>query len=209
MAAKASQSPVEAQDENRLSSTCDDETTPQARKGGRGGAISRRRWKIALVLCFAAVIGAVFIGTPELDPPPLLWNDSPSMDTGIYRKTADQAEVGAIVSVEIPEAARLYAESRSIEIAWGSFLKPIAAVGGDHVCVSLEEGLQINGQKIAEVRRSDSAGNVIAVWSHCRKLLENEYFLYAPRVPESYDSRYYGPIREENIKGVYTPLWTW
>ncbi|WP_282611341.1 S26 family signal peptidase [Pelagibius sp. Alg239-R121] len=105
--------------------------------------------------------------------------------------------------------ARLYARQRSIEITCGSFLKPIAAVGGDHVCVSLGQGLVVNGEKLAEVRHRDSSGTVTVIWQQCRKLSDNEYFLYAPRVPESYDSRYYDPARQESIKGVYEPLWIW
>jgi conjugative transfer signal peptidase TraF len=131
------------------------------------------------------------------------------MDTGIYRKTDALPERGSVVSFEIPEAARLYARQRGIEIRWDSFLKPIAAVAGDDVCVSLAEGLVINGERLAGVHRTDSAGHVVPVWSHCRQLMAGEFFVYAPRVANSYDSRYYGPVRAEMIKGVYKPLWTW
>ncbi|WP_282611079.1 S26 family signal peptidase [Pelagibius sp. Alg239-R121] len=177
--------------------------------GDWGGSVSHRSWKISAVLLLAGVTSAAFVGSTRVDAPLLLWNDSPSMDAGIYLKAKYPPAAGAIVSVEIPEAAQLYAAQRSIEITWGSFLKPIAAVGGDRVCVSLDEGLVINGKKRAEVRHRDSSGNVIAVWQQCRKLLNNEYFLYASRIPESYDSRYYGPVRRKTIKGVYEPLWTW
>jgi conjugative transfer signal peptidase TraF len=176
---------------------------------GRAGAVSRHRVQIAAILAVAGVVGAAFVLTPRPDAAPFLWNDSPSMDTGIYRKTETLPGRGSIVSFEIPEAARLYARQRGIEIGWGSFLKPVAAIAGDDVCVSLDEGLVINGEWLATVRRTDAAGHVVAAWSHCRQLMAGEFFVYAPRVENSYDSRYYGPVRAEMIKGVYEPLWTW
>lgn len=176
---------------------------------GRAGDQLRRRVQVAAAVAVAAMAGGAFVLTPRLNAPPFLWNASPSMDTGIYLKTDALPDRGSIVSFEIPEAVRLYARRRGIEIGWGSFLKPIAAVGGDDVCVSLDEGLVINGERLAAVRRTDSAGNVVAAWSHCRQLVAGEFFVYAARVENSYDSRYYGPVRAETIKGVYEPLWTW
>jgi type IV secretory pathway protease TraF len=29
------------------------------------------------------------------------------------------------------------------------------------------------------------------------------------RIPTSLDSRYYGPVRESGMVGVFRPVWTW
>lgn len=181
----------------------------QGSKTGREGASSGRwRW-IGAAVGIGGLFAALFVLFEAPAPPIILWNASPSMDTGFYARKSWQPERGSVVFFEIPEAARLYAKQRGLPVGWAGFLKPVAAVAGDEVCVSLDEGLRINGERLAEVERKDSAGVVVAAWPHCRKLLEDEFFLYAPRVPNSYDSRYYGPVRGATIKGVYEPLWTW
>jgi len=46
------------------------------------------------------------------------------------------------------------------------------------------------------------------VWDGCRKLEAGEWFTYAPRIWNSFDGRYYGPVREANMVGVFRPVWT-
>ncbi|MGZ5437981.1 MAG: S26 family signal peptidase [Candidatus Binatia bacterium] len=58
-------------------------------------------------------------------------------------------------------------------------------------------------------RRWRRQGRSLPSWNHWRRLGAEEAFVSAPRVSNSFDSRYYGPVRREAITGVYGPLWTW
>ncbi len=39
-------------------------------------------------------------------------------------------------------------------------------------------------------------------------MASDEYFVFSDRVPNSFDSRYFGPISRAAIIGVYRPLFT-
>jgi type IV secretory pathway protease TraF len=36
-----------------------------------------------------------------------------------------------------------------------------------------------------------------------------EYVVFSNRIPNSFDSRYYGPVHRRDILGVYAPIWIW
>lgn len=84
-------------------------------------------------------------------------------------------------------------------------LKPLAAGPGDHVCVT--DHLTINGQRIAPVLDAGPDGVPLPRWRECRVLAAGEWFAYTPQIPNSLDSRYYGPVRDADITGVYSPVW--
>jgi type IV secretory pathway protease TraF len=85
-------------------------------------------------------------------------------------------------------------------------VKSLAAGPGDHVCTT--DGLTINGKWIAPVFDDAGDGVPLPRWRECRVLTTGEWFAYAPRIPNSLDGRYYGPVREADIIGVYLPVWT-
>ena len=45
-------------------------------------------------------------------------------------------------------------------------------------------------------------------WRACRRLDAGEFFVFSNRIPNSFDSRYYGPVRREAIVGVFRPIMT-
>jgi type IV secretory pathway protease TraF len=87
-----------------------------------------------------------------------------------------------------------------------SLVKPLAAGPGDHVCVT--DHLAISGQTIAPVLDAGPDGVPLPRWRECRVLAADEWFAYAPRIPNSLDSRYYGPVKAADITGVFKPVWT-
>jgi type IV secretory pathway protease TraF len=111
-----------------------------------------------------------------------------------------QPEVGRIVALD-------YARLRGGRGDATLFLKPLAAGPGDYVCVT--DHLTINAQQIAPVFNAGSDGVPLPRWNGCRTLEPAEWFAYAPRIPNSMDSRYYGPVKESDMIGVYRPVWTW
>ncbi len=137
-------------------------------------------------------------------------NTSPSVQPGIYVRSNAEPAVGAIVDFEIPAAAQpyIYARSGYSGKSW-YILKPIIAGPGDQVD-TLNDWLVVNGKRIAPMPpREDSAGRPLPIWRGCRRLADNEFFVFSARIPNSFDSRCYGPIQRGEIISVRCPLITW
>jgi conjugative transfer signal peptidase TraF len=135
------------------------------------------------------------------------WNHSPSMPEGLYARVVwDEPAVGKIVVFPPPASVVDYARRRGSTAEVPLLVKSLAAGPGDRVCTT--DGLTINGQWIAPVFDTSDDGVPLPRWRECRVLASDEWFAYAPRIPNSLDSRYYGPVREADIIGVYLPVWT-
>lgn len=81
-------------------------------------------------------------------------------------------------------------------------MKPIAAEPGDRVCNG-PAGLFLNGKRQAATASHDSEGNPLPVWKNCRPLDHDEFFMLSDYASNSFDSRYFGPIRIDDVVGVY------
>jgi type IV secretory pathway protease TraF len=66
--------------------------------------------------------------------------------------------------------------------------------------------LRINGRDRAPIAVRDSCGVTLPRWTGCRRLGTSELFVFSDRVPNSFDSRYFGPIDRTSVVGVYKPV---
>ena len=82
----------------------------------------------------------------------------------------------------------------------------VAAAQGDLVCAR-GGVLAINGLPIAPIYARDPRGRALPQWNGCRRLRPAEYFVYSDRIPNSFDSRYFGPVRASGVLGVAHPVW--
>ena len=137
-------------------------------------------------------------------------NTSPSVPSGLYLRSTAAPAVGQIVDFRIPQAARNYIEKRTGQTGEDWYiLKPIVAGPGDRVDTT-GECLMINGRQIAQMPpTNDSGGHPLPVWRENRVLGPDEFFVFSNRIPNSFDSRCYGPIRRQQIEAVRAPLLTW
>jgi len=137
-------------------------------------------------------------------------NTSPSVQPGIYVRSSDPPRVGAIVDFRIPPTAWEYMRVRTGNNGESWYiLKPVAAGPGDRVDTT-GGWLVINGRRIAPMPPSDDhAGHPLPIWHACRALSPDEFFVFSGRIPNSFDSRCYGPICREQIEAVRKPLITW
>src|SRR3954468_13047097 len=155
---------------------------------GLNGTLFRGRdtrlWPLAIgVMALGAVLVVREIG------PLATWNHTPSLPEGLYvRSLLTQPAVGQIVAFPAPAAALDYARLRGGRGDKTLFLKPLAAGPGDHVCVT--DHLTINAQQIAPVFDAGFDGIPLPRWRECQILAQGEWFAYAPRIPNSLDSRY-------------------
>jgi conjugative transfer signal peptidase TraF len=136
----------------------------------------------------------------------LLLNTTPSEPEGLYWRINVSAARGQLIAFLAPATAFPYADARLSVLHQTPILKMVGAGPGEPVC-SDGRTLALNGRRYA-VQNHDSAGGILPHWIGCRSMASDEYFVFSDRVPNSFDSRYFGPISRAAIIGVYRPLFT-
>ena len=158
------------------------------------------------VFALGALGVTALLGAASLGGPWVLWNRTDSEPVGLYGRTLKPPAIGRLIAFQAPPAAFPYADGRMSYLRRVPILKQIAAVEGDLVCAR-DGVLAINGQPVAPVYTRDPLGRALPQWNGCRRLRAAEYFVYSDRIPNSFDSRYYGPVSAQQVLGVYRPLW--
>lgn len=165
----------------------------------------RRRLRIALWATAPVVLCAGLAAV--LPAPSVLWNETDSEPRGIYVRTPEAPQLGRVVAFNAPTSVFPYADEHMGYLRRVPILKAIAASTGDEVC-TLNGELRINGKWRARVLAVDTRGRRLPRWQECRRLRDGEHFVLSNRIPNSFDSRYYGPVRTSQIIGVFRPLVT-
>jgi conjugative transfer signal peptidase TraF len=129
-------------------------------------------------------------------------NGSPSMPYGLYRLTAVREPLarGMVVVVPVPASVQAW-HSR-----WLPLLKPVAAVGGDRVCIG-EDGLWVAGQWYGPVY-PEAHGMPLPRIRGCFLLEPGTVFL-ASQAPRSLDGRYFDVTPVATLTARALPLLTW
>lgn len=143
-------------------------------------------------------------------------NFSSSAPRGLYRTVAGYSTRGSwVVACVDPQAAAL-ARARGYlgpgPCAGGvqPVLKPVVAVAGDVVEIE-PEAVTINGQRLpsSSTAPGDSLGRELRHVAWGRYVVgADELWLVSTRVPNSWDSRYLGPISTAQVWSVARPVWT-
>lgn len=160
-----------------------------------------------LWMCIAtSLIGHGVLFTPRYQ---VRYNASSSVPRGWYLLVpADKFHVGSLVFARLPSrAAKLAAERRYLP-STVPVLKHVAAMTGQFVCAH-DRLVLIDGAIVARTLPRDGAGRRLDPWGGCRKLADDELFLFSDATPASYDSRYFGPVNAAAVLGEAIPLWTW
>ena len=161
----------------------------------------------ALMILLAALLPApLALGAALLPAPLILLNTSPSEPLGLYRRVAAAPAVDRLIAFRPPEAALGYLRIALPGRARGTILKGVVAGEGTTVCA--DASLTVAGRVLGPIAARDRAGRSLPRWRGCRRLGPGEFMVFSDRIPNSFDSRYYGPVRDAEILGVYTPLWT-
>lgn len=153
----------------------------------------------------AALISALSMTTAGGVRPLLLWNRTASEPEGLYARHNAPVRVGALVAFPAPAAAFPYADGHMNYLRRVPILKSVAAVSGDHVCTD-DGWLVINGQVRGPILKTDRGGAALPRWAGCRRLRDGEVFVFSDRIPNSFDSRYFGPVSRADIVGVFRPV---
>lgn len=138
--------------------------------------------------------------------PVLLYNPSPSLPIGYYLRASAPPAKGRIIAFHVPAMGRAYATAHIPYVVRGAIIKTVVAAAGDQVCAG--DQLKINGRVVAPIAKLDRQGRALPQWRGCRVLRRDEYFVFSNRIPNSFDSRYYGPVAQSEVIGTFRPLWT-
>jgi type IV secretory pathway protease TraF len=113
--------------------------------------------------------------------------------------------MGALAVIRLPEPLRILAETRGYLRKGALLIKPVAAGAGDTVC---RHGslVTINGRVVAHARTLDGVGRPLPAWSGCFRLAPDQIFVLSAD-PDSFDSRYMGPIDRVHVLGLAQPVW--
>lgn len=156
-------------------------------------------WIVAALLLLVAIY-LIFASHRDF----VLYNGTPSMPVGLYLRASGQVERGAIVTVRAVDMAPSYAAERNFTDPGDRFLKHVVGMAGDVVCAAGAE-VTLNGARVAERKPQDSAGRALPAWSGCVTLDGDHVFLLG-ETPDSFDGRYWGPVRRDRIEGVWRKL---
>lgn len=85
-------------------------------------------------------------------------------------------------------------------------LKPISALEGDHVHLSQGLEVQLNGRALPNTCALIRLPN----WPSGDYVVQpNEAWVFSSHSPNSFDSRYFGPVALTQVRGIAHPLWVW
>jgi len=139
--------------------------------------------------------------------PRFVLNVTDSLPHGIYyvskRSTYSR---GDIVCFPIPAEVEPMVTGRGWLKKGHLMMKPIAALPGDEVCLN-GSSLSINNEQKGNIRSVASEGRPLPRYAHCGPLGDDELFVANAADSKSFDSRYFGPIPKDEIKGRAQPIW--
>jgi conjugative transfer signal peptidase TraF len=158
------------------------------------------------ITCLAALGAFITAKSFNLRSALLLHNGSPSEPEGLYVRAPEPPAVGRLVAFMAPSAAAEYVDQHLRILERTPVLKTLVAGPGESVCTTSRQ-LVIDGKILAPIATTDPHGGRLPHWNGCRRLRAGEWFAYSDRVPNSFDSRYYGPITKDQVIAVYRPLW--
>jgi conjugative transfer signal peptidase TraF len=159
-----------------------------------------------LLLTLAPASALAVLGASAAASGALLVNESPSLPEGLYQRTGPTLPgVGDVVALDPPAGARAYLSGLGMP-ASAKLLKRVAATGGRTVCAG-SGVIRLEGREL-RARARDRRGVALPRWTGCRTLAPDEIFVLGDSA-DSFDSRYFGPVRHRAVAGIYREIVTW
>jgi conjugative transfer signal peptidase TraF len=136
-----------------------------------------------------------------------LLNFTQSEPVGLYRLARVDREVkrGDLVVLNIPSRYREYVYGRNWLPLGFPLLKQVGAVSGDLFC-SKNALFTINGHAVGPVYQTDRQGLPLPQLDGCGRVPKGYFIPVAPRIANSFDGRYMGPVSLSEIVAMATPV---
>jgi conjugative transfer signal peptidase TraF len=151
-------------------------------------------------------IGLGLLLCQEAVSPNFYHNASPSVPRGMYVVSSKTPYGrGDLIIAALPPGAASLAALRGYLASGIPVLKRVSGLKGDRVC---RDGLliRVNGRMVAMAKRADAQGRGLPAWSGCVLLQEDDAFVLGDR-PDSFDGRYFGPLKRTQIIGKAARIW--
>lgn len=140
---------------------------------------------------------AALAGVPRAAGPLAIVNETPSIPRGLYVRTPGPLAHGAVVAFAPPRRARATLAALGYPgDVW--LLKRVAARPGEAVTVAALPRL-----------RTDRRGAPLPQAPDTLTLSDGEMFVLGDTGAQSFDSRYFGPVRITDVLGAYRLVWSW
>lgn len=168
----------------------------------------RRRRQLARRIALTGLGCSCLLATIVAPPlPRLVWNASASMPVGLYAvQPGETPGLGEIAIARLPVAVRDLAARRRYIPADVPLVKRVAGVAGDRAC-AVGDVITIQGRRVAARLAGDRLGRPLPWWSGCVWLRDGALFLLSSETPDSFDGRYFGSTRADELIGKATLLW--
>lgn len=154
----------------------------------------------------ASALGFAFLaGKPLAGPSPfIIWNASESVPIGWYFVSKRPPMIGEIAVIRPVEWVQIYASARGYLPQKVLLLKPIFAAQSSIIC-RFGPYVFVDGKHVAKATIMDKKHRLLPVWKGCKALKPSQYFVLG-RHRDSFDSRYFGPIEQNQVIGTAFPL---
>ncbi|MGE0851997.1 MAG: S26 family signal peptidase [Hyphomicrobiaceae bacterium] len=156
-------------------------------------------------LATTITVASTALACSPVPAPLIIWNATPSVPVGLYRVTARPLSIGALAVVSLPSHIRRLAAERGYLPASALLIKPIVGLPGDTVC-RYGRLVTVNGRFAALAYDTDANQRQLPKWTGCHRLDDAQVVVISKR-PDSFDSRYFGPLSRADIAGLAISLW--
>jgi conjugative transfer signal peptidase TraF len=164
-------------------------------------------FSLIVLFCLPLLISLYFI-EPERKNPLIIINETPSVKKGLYlRQKTISLDKQSLIAMKLHKPAHDYLVKTMGYDEDIFLLKRISALPGERVCRS-QSGLITIKDKSLKARSHDHLGHKLPSWQGCHVLKKGEIFILGDH-PQSFDSRYFGPVRTSQLTGSYKELITW
>ena len=162
--------------------------------------------KGAKTVVAVALSAMIVLVTPSLvqPVPRIIWNASESVPIGWYLVSSRQPNIGEIAVIKPADWVQLYASERGYlpQNVW--LLKPVFAAHPSVIC-RFGRYIFVNGKLVARAKIRDSQHRLLPAWKGCKSLKLDEVLVLS-KLRGSFDSRYIGPVKRNQIVGTAIPL---
>lgn len=159
-----------------------------------------KKYKGLIIGCVSTLF-FIFLGVNNAQPK-VIFNFTPSIPLGVYLVTDNQSFAkGDVLVFAPPESVETIVQNRKWLVKKrGYLLKPIVAVSGDFVCIE-NNHFYVNNSDFGEVKSHDKEGRDLPDYHFCGTVSTGTFFVGVQK-SDSFDSRYFGPIKDTQIIGV-------
>jgi len=152
-------------------------------------------WLFGTAIPALAMVAAIAVPMPMK----LVYNASKSAPLGFYWVDQQAAPRQEFVLVYVPKRVRDLVEKREYLPSGIPLIKRVVGIAGDTVC-RRGRTILINGVTVAVAKMKDNKGRALPNWQGCHVLTAGEIFLLQDH-PQSFDGRYFGPVKQSLIIG--------